>query len=348
MRSMRPPCFVVFGLGLGLALGSAACRQPHAADDEPVADASTDAAEGPGCSARSPRTVPPETFVGPSGLQARLTQLIDGAQTSLDVAMYVFTVNALADRIIAAKNRGVAVRVMLDPDHPGNDSVRVQLGEKGVPNRDAPSIYTFSHAKYFVVDGKAAVIMSMNFNVDAMNSERNYGFVDRDPDDVADLRAVFEMDWASAGGEPPRPADLACTRLIVSPTNSKARILDHIKRATATLDVEAIYIAEAEVRDAIAAAKARGVAVRVILEPTSDNADTIASFASLGIPVRDAVGFYNHAKLIISDGVALVGSENFSQTSLTRNREVGALVFEPTATAKIQQQFDADWSAGGP
>src|SRR4029079_16740626 len=96
----------------------------------------------------------------------------------------------------------------------------------------------------------------------------------------------------------------------------------HTKRAVPARDVERIYIAEAEVRDAIAAAKSRGVAVRVILEPTSDNADTIASFTSLGLPVHDAVGFFNHAKLIISDGVALVGSENFSQTSLTRNREV--------------------------
>jgi phosphatidylserine/phosphatidylglycerophosphate/cardiolipin synthase-like enzyme len=346
---MRSPSVVVLALALATALGAAACRQPQVADDEPAADASTDdAAEGPGCSARSPRTVAPEPFVGPSGLQARLTQLIDGAQTSLDVAMYLFTVNALADRIIAAKNRGVAVRVMLDPDHPGNATVRTRLGQAGVPNRNAPSIYSFSHAKYFVVDGNAAVIMSMNFNVDAMSSERNYGLVDRDPDDVADLRAVFEMDWASAGGEPLRPADLACTRLIVSPTNAKARILDHIERAGTSLDVEAIYIAEAEVRDAIAAAKTRGVAVRVILEPTPDNVETIASFTSMGIPVRDAVGFENHAKLIISDGVALVGSENFSQTSLTRNREVGALVFEPAAAAKIQQQFDADWAAGGP
>lgn len=62
----------------------------------------------------------------------------------------------------------------------------------------------------------------------------------------------------------------------------------------------------------------------------------------------DASGFFNHAKLIISDGVAFVGSENFSQTALTRNRELGALVFEPASAAKILQQFDADWAAAGP
>jgi phosphatidylserine/phosphatidylglycerophosphate/cardiolipin synthase-like enzyme len=344
---MRSPCSVTIALAVAVAVptGAGACRAPEAADDEPgpAADAGADAAEGPGCSARSPRTVMPETFVGPTGLQARLTGLIDGAQSSLDVAMYLFTVNSLADRIIAAKNRGVAVRVMLDPDHPGNDSIRARLVQAGVPNRNAPSIYTYSHAKYFIVDKQAAVIMSMNFNAGAMDSERNYGLVDRDPDDVADARAVFEMDWAGGGGEPPKPADLSCTRLIVSPTNSKTRILDLIARATSTLDIEAIYVADTEVRDAIAAAKTRGVAIRVILEPTEDNTATIAFFSGRGIPVRSANGFYNHAKLVISDGVAFVGSENFSVTALTRNREMGALVFEPTAAAKIQQQFAADW-----
>ena len=49
-----------------------------------------------------------------------------------------------------------------------------------------------------------------------------------------------------------------------------------------------------------------------------------------GIPVKYAIAqFYLHAKLIIADGVAFVGSENMSPTSLTQNREVGALVFEP-------------------
>jgi cardiolipin synthase len=344
-------------IALALALAALpACRHPQAggdADAAPAPDApadaladAADAAAGIGCSARSPRAAAPETFVGPTGLQQRLAQLIDGAQASLDVGMYLFTVTALADRLIAARDRGVAVRVLLDPDHPGNVTVRDRLAAAGVPHRNAPTLYSYSHEKYLVIDGRAAVIMSMNFSADAMSYERNYGMIDRDPDDVADLQGVFDMDWAGGGGEAPKPADLACTRLIVSPTNAKVRILDLIARAQTTLEVEALYVSDPEVRDAIGAAKARGAAVRVILAPTTDNANEIAYFTGLGIPVRSPVGFFNHAKLIISDGVALVGSENFSLTSLTRNREVGALVFEPAPAQLIRQQFEADWAAG--
>src|SRR5687767_11119775 len=160
-------------LVLGILL--AGCRgadEMAMGDDAPPTDAAPDA-PGPGCWGLSPRSTPPETFVGPTGLTNRINALIDGAQTSLDVQMYLFTVTSIADRIIAAKNRGVAVRVLLDPDHEGNGTVRNKLMQASVPTRNAPALYSFSHAKYLFIDNKAAVIMSMNFNVDAFSSERN-------------------------------------------------------------------------------------------------------------------------------------------------------------------------------
>ena len=294
----------------------------------------------------SPRTVAPETFVGPTGLTSRITSLIDSAQQTLDVQMYLFTVTSIADRIIAAKNRGVAVRVILDPDHEGNGTVRNKLTQANVPTRNAPALYSFAHAKYLLIDSKAAVIMSMNFNVDAFSSERNYGMITRDPDDLADTKAIFDMDWAAGGGETPKPADLACTRLIVSPNNAKQRLVDFIKSAKTSLDVEVMYISDDTVRAAIVDAKKRGVNVRVLLEATSDNAEVRQLFIANGIAVKAPGGsIYVHAKLLIADGVAFVGSENFSITALTKNRELGAFVFEPSPAAVIQQQFDADWSA---
>jgi phosphatidylserine/phosphatidylglycerophosphate/cardiolipin synthase-like enzyme len=318
----------------------------QAGDDEATPDAPVD--PGVGCESTSPRAVTPEAFVAPTGLQNRITSFIDSAQDQLDVAMYLFTVDAIASRLVAARSRGVNVRVLFDPDHVANDGARSQLSAGGVTHRNAPTLYTFSHAKYLVADRSAALIMSANFNVDAMDRERNYGIVNRDPDDVADLQAIFEMDWAAGGGEPPKPADLACTRLIVSPNNAKQRLLELVNGAQSTLEVEAIYVSEITMRNAIGQAAQRGVNVRVILDGSSENADTKTYFTNVGVPVRDANGFFNHAKLIVADGVVFVGSENFSQTALTRNREVGALVFEPQAAQVIRTQFDADWANATP
>jgi phosphatidylserine/phosphatidylglycerophosphate/cardiolipin synthase-like enzyme len=326
-----------------VALSVVACRPEDSGDTADAAVVMPDAPDGTGCTALTARTQPPEAFVGPTGLEARMAALIDGAQSTLDIQMYLFTSGSLANKLVAAKNRGVNVRLLLDPDHAGNQNVTPTLTSGGVNWKNAPSLYTYSHAKYVIADKSQVVIMSMNWNLDAFRNERNYGIVDRDIEDIADVQAIFEQDWAMANGQMVQPANLACTRLIVSPTNSKTRLIEHINSAKTTLDVEVMYVSETSIRDAILAAKNRGVTVRVIINEPTDPA--VTNFKAAGIMVKTPATFYCHAKLIIADAVAFVGSENMSFTSLAKNREVGALVFEPSAFAPIKQQFDADWTS---
>ncbi|CAN5750045.1 hypothetical protein BH11MYX3_BH11MYX3_46850 [soil metagenome] len=328
---------------VALAFALTACRADGGGDDGP-ADASPDGVDGVGCLATTPRTVAVEAFVGPMGLQQRLTTLIDSAKTSLDVQMYLFTVKPLADRVVAAKQRGVIVRVILDPDEAGNAAVEPILMSGGVTVRQASPLYTYSHAKYLIVDRATPAVMSMNFNIDAMSNERNYGVIDKDPEDVSDLMAIFDMDWALAGNEAPRPADLTCTRLIVSPNNSRQRVIELINSAKSTLELELMYLSETAVRNAVGQAKQRGVTVRVILEDPTD--ESVTFLTGLGIPVKfPPSSIYLHSKLIIADGVAFVGSENMSLTSLSKNREVGVLVTEPAGQAVIKTAFESDWTA---
>ncbi|CAN5807704.1 hypothetical protein BH11MYX2_BH11MYX2_17920 [soil metagenome] len=331
---------------LGLLAACNSSGNGSSSGDDTPGDAGSGSSDPGMCSPLTPRSVAPETFIGPTGLQDRIGAFFDGAQTSLDVQMYLWTVKPLAQKLIDAKNRGVNVRVILDPDEAGNANVEPMMTSANVQWRNASSIYTYSHAKYIVRDGNAAAIMSMNFNADAMASgssgERNYGLIDKDPDDVKDLAAIFKQDWALAGAEPAQPADLSCTRLIVSPTNSKTRLLALINSAQETLELEVMYLSETDVRAAVIAAKDRGVDVRVIVGDDTDQ--SIPLLKAKNIPVKTATSFYLHAKLIVADAVAFVGSENMSYTSLIKNREVGALVFEPSATAAITQQFDTDWT----
>jgi len=184
----------------------------------------------------------------------------------------------------------------------------------------------------------------MNFNADAMSNERNYGVIDKDPEDVSDLQAIFDMDWAAAGNETATPANLTCTRLIVSPNNSKQRIIELVNSAKSTLEIELLYLSETNVRNAVGQAKTRGVTVRAILEDPADT--SIPYLTGLSIPVKfPPNSVYLHAKLIVADGVAFVGSENMSLTSLEKNREVGVLVTEPAGQAIIKTQFESDWAA---
>jgi phosphatidylserine/phosphatidylglycerophosphate/cardiolipin synthase-like enzyme len=327
-----------------VALALAACG--GGGDAAPDAAVGADAGDEPGCRATDPRAPQTGVFIGPSGLEARLADYIDAAQRSLWLQMYLFTVDELADRVIAAHQRGVEVRVLLDPDHEGNPDVRARLSAAGVPVRDAPAQFEFSHAKYLLLDGERAVIASANFNYGAITEERNYGAVTDDPADVADLAAVFDSDWTQQGF-----ADLDCTRLLVSPVNSRMRLLQLIGGAAQSLEVAVPYITDSSIRTAIIEAHQRGVEVRVLLEEPAefaDNAATLATLANQGISARVAGALSLHAKLLVADGVAFVGSQNLSPTSLTDNREVGLLVTEPGPAGTISAQFEADWAAATP
>lgn len=323
----------------------AGCPRGGGSGDDTGDDATPPDASGDCLTPTSPRTTAPELYIGPGGLEARMIGYIDGAQTSLDLQMYLFTLEDIADAIIAAKTRGVAVRVLLDPDHEGNPDVRSQLQGAGVMTRDAPASYPYSHAKYMIIDGDRAVIQSANFNYTSMANERNYGIVDRDPRDVADLQVVFDTDW-NGSAAPPQP-DLACSRLIVTPINARSRLVQLIGAATQTVDVEVIYLSDTNIRNAVVDAHGRGVAVRVLLASVADypdNADAISFLQGAGVPVKVATTLDIHAKMIIADGVVFVGSQNMSTSALTQNREVGALVFEPTPAGVAIAQFASDWA----
>ncbi|MBP9203825.1 MAG: hypothetical protein KBG28_07690 [Kofleriaceae bacterium] len=340
MRASSAPGVVLVALALAAGLVGGGCS----GDDGGGASADAgpggaDAAGDPTCSPTGARAQAPEVFVGPTGLEARLLAAIGSATTSLDIMMYLFTLDQLADAVIAAHRRGVAVRVLLDPEHAGNVDTRAALMAAGVPTRNVSSLYEFAHAKYLVIDGDEAIIMSANFAFTSIDSERNYGVIDRDPDDVADLRAIFDGDWGGTA------ADLSCTRLVVSPTNARTRITGLVEGARATLDLEVIYLAEPTVRAAVIAAHQRGVAVRVILADPGDypdNTPVVTELRAAGLEVKLARSFDIHAKLIVADGVYLVGSQNMSTTSLTRNREVGVML---TDAPTIASQFTSDWAA---
>ena len=73
---------------------------------------------------------------------------------------------------------------------------------------------------------------------------------------------------------------------------------------------------------------------------------TIKELQRAGIPIRWASGQYalTHAKFIIVDGQrVLVGSHNFSNSALFRNREASVIVSGPVVD-EFRRVFDKDWT----
>lgn len=313
---------------------------PPPTDEQPVVDAPPEVDDF--CGATDPRTVPVEVVATPEAGEAPYTSVLATAQTSIDVEVYLMGYGGILDLLQDKARAGVRVRVMLDGGRKDtNQKYFDLLTAAGAQVKWSDPRFSYFHAKFFVVDGKTAVMSTGNYSKTfSIERERNFVATDRDPADVADLVALFEADWA---GQTPA---IDCTRMVISPVNARERILDAIESAQETIDIESMQFADWGVRNAVKARVAAGVQVRALLaDPNWIDANAYAAtfLGDLGVPVKWMP--HLHTKMLVVDGkLAYVGSENFSQTSLDKNREVGVIVVESSSIAPLVSTFEADWA----
>jgi cardiolipin synthase len=272
---------------------------------------------------------------------------IESARSTIDLMVYLLTDEPVIDALIDAEQRGVEVRVILDQFPYGGfgnpEEAATELRAAGAEVQWGPSRFTFSHVKTLIVDGSVALIMNLNLTRSAFESNREFAVASTHVDDVRTAQALFDADWSGLA----EPDD---DSLVVSPTNSRAVLLDLIDSAQVSLDIYAEVIRDQEVVDHLEAAAGRGVRVRVIVSPDADPvADRILTeLMSRGIEVRLLPSLYVHAKATVVDSAhAFVGSQNFTATSLDENREVGIIVSDRVAVARLLATFEADFAASG-
>jgi cardiolipin synthase A/B len=305
-----------------------------------------DCVAGPGASAV-------RVFVEPAARAAPLLSAIAGANTSIWLEVYLLTDTSVVHALEEAASRGVDVRVLLETVPFGDSGVAPQmtlakLTAAGVHARPADPAYHYTHAKAMVVDGATAYIMTCNLTRSGLGgstqaTNREYGVVDTDPADVAEVAAIFQADWDHTT---PRLAD---PNLVVSPVNARAKLLDLLGSAHRSLALEDEEMLDPQSEDALLAAARRGVVVNVVLPAPGASAPASPDVPRLvhgGVHVHYSLTLYMHAKLIVADGArAFVGSENFSATSLDANRELGILIADRQALVTLTTTFGVDWSA---
>jgi phosphatidylserine/phosphatidylglycerophosphate/cardiolipin synthase-like enzyme len=260
--------------------------------------------------------------------------------------------NGAFDTLVERAKAGVDVRVILDggKKRAANTSAFDALTAAGVKVKWSDPKFAFMHAKAFVVDDRVAVVSTGNFPKSLILDERNYVARDEDPQDVKSLAAIFDADW---NGSDAAPA-ISCTRLLVSPVNSRERVIDLVNAAKSSVLVESLELSDPTVVDALIERKKAGLDVRVILADPSwsgmaSNAKSAAKLDLAGIDTRTVADKHMlvHVKSIIVDGKsAYMGSENLTIGSFTRNREIGLIVSDAPVLTTMTSTFEADFASG--
>lgn len=127
-------------------------------------------------------------------------------------------------------------------------------------------------------------------------------------------------------------------------------IIEFIDGAEETLEIEVYILSSRDVIEALERAKNRGVNIRIIIEERTigtKNTEIYAELVSKGFQVKYASPVFalTHSKFMIADGKrVIVGSHNFSNSAITKNREASVIFEYPPAVAEFIEIFEHDWA----
>ena len=323
---------------------TSACLEPHAQAGQPK---------------------PANLLIEPKDGVQPVLDAINAAKVSIRHKIYLFTDSRqdVIDALVAAKARGVNVRILLEREPSGtvggNTAIFLKLKAAGLNVQlTKPLKFVFIHEKSFVIDDTTAIISTANMTGSSFSSNREYLVQLEDPELVGEISNVFDADWAGTD------IDLKDAKLVWSPSqttsaglvrgNARGKILNLIETAKQSLLLEQEAMADEEVILALIAAQTRGVSVTFVGSPKPATDTYIVAGAqrlkAAGVKVRWLQSNFVHAKVILADDArAFVGSENISTNSLNANRELGVILEKTGASDVITQlktQLEADIHSG--
>jgi phosphatidylserine/phosphatidylglycerophosphate/cardiolipin synthase-like enzyme len=277
---------------------------------------------------------------------------IRGAQRSLAVEVYLLTDDEAIQSLVDLRIDGREVQVILEPHPFGADGANQpafdRLAAAGAAVAWASPRFALTHTKTMVADGRRALIMSLNLTRAGLRGNREYAVAADAPAEVAGAAAILAADRLGTAAAPPLPPQ---GRLVASPLNARARLLDLIGGARRSLSLEIEELSDPEAVGAIAGAVTRGVAVSAVVPGTGRSTTTQAAVVRLvaaGVAVRALLSPTVHAKAIVADGARLyVGSVNLTAASLDDNREIGVVLEDAALAARVARTIAADWSRAG-
>ena len=316
----------------------------------------------------------------PNGSAAdTLAKYIGRATQTLDIAIYNWNSTIIKDAVVAAKNRGVRVRIIYEDD---NANVSVGQLPANIPRVARPaqtgsSGSSIMHNKFVIIDAESTNpnipwvwTGSMNWTGAQLATDRNNVIALQDQALARVYTMEFEEMWGSR-------TDVAGTTLFgsrktdntphvlliggrsvesyFSPTdNVNGRLLTAIASADNDLHFESMLITRADLGRALASqVTARNIAACSdgLVNDTSGTAGFAFRLIKAGmgdrVLLKKTSGIMHHKTLIVdagapqSDPTVFVGSHNWTASADTENDENTLVVHDVKVTNRYYQEYAA-------
>src|SRR5271170_1027622 len=295
-------------------------------------------------------------IVMPDDSAKPILDAINGATKSLRVKMFVFSDPSLLTAVIAAKKRGLKVRIMLNParrdGESENQESRKQLEAGGVEVIDSNPEYDVTHEKSMVVDDTTAFVKSLNWETKNLTETRDYAIVTSHAHEVAEIIECFEADWKRK----PFNGD-EHSHLIWCGGNGRDRIAQFIDDAKESLFLQNERYQDAIIIERLVRAARRGVKIHVMARPPHklkqeklvEAVGGMRIMEDVGVKVHKLKHLKLHAKMLLADHArAIVGSINLAPGSFDSRRELAIEVDDEHVVKRLSEIAHHDWKHSHP
>jgi phosphatidylserine/phosphatidylglycerophosphate/cardiolipin synthase-like enzyme len=281
---------------------------------------------------------------------------INGATKSLRVKMFLFSDPELLKAVIDAKNRGVHVRVMLNPARRSGESENAETHKKlksaGIEVLDSNPAFDVTHEKSMVVDDATAYVKSLNWDVKNLTETRDYAVVTTHEPEVKEVIECFEADWHR------KPFNVDQNSLLIwCSGNGRDRIARFIDEAKHTLFVQNERYQDSVIIERLVRARERGVKVHVMARPPhklkkeklTEGVGGLRILDDVGVKVRKLKHLKLHGKMLLADhSRAIIGSINLAPGSFDSRRELAIEVHSPEVIERLREIVHHDWKHSHP
>jgi cardiolipin synthase len=261
-------------------------------------------------------------------------------------------------RRLAAAGAQIVVNDVLPVDRDGlyPDDRRLDWRQDEVGRAD--------HRKLVVVDGAVAWTGGAGIEDHFENGGFHDVMVRVTGGVVRQAQAAFLTSFRGHGGPLPddlaryfpAPADPGSTPIALAQVipggfvAASQAIREQIEGARRRLDLMNPYLTDRDMVERLLAAARRGVAVRLVVSETSNNAQASAALRhryddliGAGVEVWELPGTVVHAKVVVADDVVSFGTVNLDSWALYRNSEIAMITRSPaTATLFEERLFEPD------
>ena len=284
-----------------------------------------------------------------------LQTAIEQARVSIDVAIYDLNLFSIRDALVAAEERGVQVRMVVESDNfeDGELAIFTLAGIPVVGDEDPDAM----HDKFLVIDRYEVWTGSMNYTLSDTYGNRNNMVRLRSTDLAENYEAEFDEMFTQNLFGAHSPANTAhreveidgiIVEIYFAPEDGvQSRLVELVNEAEESIYFLTYSFTTDKLAEAILAARERGVDIHGVMDKAqaANAGGEFDRFVENDIDVRlDGEGGSMHNKALIIDGeIVVTGSYNYSANAEKRNDENLLVIHDAGIASKYLEEFQRIW-----